>query len=51
MGPPPTFIGPGTEKIKAQLEEIIPLDQVEERRQLRDAKVAALAKLKRDLNS
>ncbi|XP_072019386.1 lambda-crystallin-like [Amphiura filiformis] len=51
FGPPPTFIGPGTEKVKKQLEDLIPLDQLEERRQLRDAKVAALSKLKRDLNS
>lgn len=50
FGPNPTFIGPGAEKIAKQMNEMIPLDQLEERRRLRDSKVAALSKLKKDMN-
>ena len=49
FGPIPSFVGKGLEQIKGELEARIPLDKLEERRQWRDRRLAALAKLKRDL--
>jgi len=36
-------------KVKMQLEAMVPLDQLEERRRYRDVRLAALAKLKKDM--
>eukprot|EP00057_Strongylocentrotus_purpuratus_P022485 XP_011676959.1 PREDICTED: lambda-crystallin [Strongylocentrotus purpuratus] len=49
FGPTPTFTGSGLERIIKEMDAKIPLDKLEERRQWRDTRLAALAKLKRDL--
>eukprot|EP00057_Strongylocentrotus_purpuratus_P034222 XP_794386.1 PREDICTED: lambda-crystallin homolog [Strongylocentrotus purpuratus] len=49
FGPTPTFTGSGLEQIIKEMDAKIPLDKLEERRQWRDTRLAALAKLKRDL--
>ena len=48
-GPNPSFLGKGLEQITEELEAKIPLNKLQERRQWRDTRLAALAKLKNDL--
>ncbi|XP_072013795.1 lambda-crystallin-like isoform X1 [Amphiura filiformis] len=50
FGPNPTFDGEGYKQIVKEMDELIPLDQLEERRKARDARMAALAKLKHDMD-
>ncbi|XP_041462515.1 lambda-crystallin homolog [Lytechinus variegatus] len=49
FGPTPTFTGKGLEQIAKEMNAKIPLDKLEEHRKGRDTKLAALAKLKKDL--
>lgn len=50
LGPVPKWEGAGAAEIDRQLCEIIPVDQLPQRRQWRDRRLAALAKLKRDMD-
>ncbi|XP_071800790.1 lambda-crystallin homolog [Asterias amurensis] len=50
FGPPPTFKEEGSDAIFAESAERFPLDQLQERRQWRDGRLVALAKLKHDMN-
>ena len=50
FGPIPTFDGKGYEQIMKEMNEQIPLDQLEERRKWRDARMAGLAKLKKEMD-
>ena len=45
-----TFDGEGFKTVTSEMNELIPLDQLEERRKARDARMAALAKLKSDMD-
>ncbi|ELU04675.1 hypothetical protein CAPTEDRAFT_155064 [Capitella teleta] len=49
FGPNPKWEGPGHEKIIQEMNEQIPLDTLAERRRWRDARLTALAKLKREM--
>ncbi|XP_072178970.1 lambda-crystallin homolog [Diadema setosum] len=49
IGPNPTYSGKGVEQIVAEMNALMPLDKLEERRKWRDARLAALAKLKLDM--
>ena len=51
FGPPPTFKEEGSHAIFAESAARFPLDQLQERRQWRDRRLVALAKLKHDMNS
>ncbi|XP_072014382.1 lambda-crystallin-like [Amphiura filiformis] len=50
-GPPPTFSGPEATKIVEELNHLIPLDKLEERRKRRDERMSAVAKLKREMDA
>ena len=47
----PDYLGPETRKIVDTLNQLIPLDQLEERRRKRDERMANLAKLKREMDA
>ena len=49
FGPNPKWHGEVFDKISADLEKIIPLDKLTERRQWRDNRLISLAKLKKDM--
>jgi len=49
FGPPPQMSGPTAERISAELNALVPLDQLEERRRWRDDRLAELARLKKSL--
>jgi len=49
FGPTPHFTGEVAERIAAELTERVPIDQLGARRDWRDARLAALAKLKKQL--
>ena len=51
FGPPPTFKEEGRDAIIAESDAKYPLDQLQERRQWRDSRLVALAKLKYDMNT
>jgi L-gulonate 3-dehydrogenase len=50
MGPAPSWEGDLLEKVRKPLEAQVPVDQVQKRSAWRDVRLAALAKLKKDLN-
>ena len=50
MGPPPKWEGEEAEAIAKAMEETVPLDKLEEHRVARDARLAALTKLKKDMD-
>ncbi|XP_034940056.1 lambda-crystallin homolog [Chelonus insularis] len=50
FGPTPKFIGPAAENISKQLEEMCPLDKLQERRDWRDLALTKLSILKKELN-
>lgn len=50
FGAIPSFSGPGYEQVVKELNELIPLDQLEERRKWRDRRMAGLAKLKKEMD-
>jgi L-gulonate 3-dehydrogenase len=49
FGPNPKWEGASNAKIAQKMEERVPLDQLAERRRWRDTRLAALAKLKRNM--
>lgn len=51
FGPNPRMSGPVAEKISKEIEDRIPLDQLAQRRKWRDDRLAALAKLKKNLGN
>ncbi|KAF7995538.1 hypothetical protein HCN44_006645 [Aphidius gifuensis] len=50
FGPTPKFVGPPADEISKQLEEICPLDKLQERRAWRDLALTKLSILKKELN-
>lgn len=50
FGPVPSFSGEGLKEVVNQMNERVPLDQLEERRKWRDRRLVALAKLKHELS-
>ncbi|KAK0182867.1 hypothetical protein PV327_000956 [Microctonus hyperodae] len=50
FGPTPKFIGPAAENISKQLEEICPLNKLQEKRAWRDLALTKLSILKKELN-
>jgi len=50
FGPPPSWEGELLEKVKKPLETQVPIEKLDDRRNWRDIRLAALAKLKKDLN-
>ena len=50
FGPAPKWEGPTAEKIAREMNERLPVDTLPERRRWRDARLAALAKLKKELD-
>jgi len=51
FGPPPTLSGPTAERIAAELNALVPADQLKDRRRWRDDRLAELAKLKQTLGT
>jgi len=51
FGPVPKWEGKEAEEIARQLEEMVPLDQLQERRAWRNARLAALVKLKHNMDA
>jgi L-gulonate 3-dehydrogenase len=49
FGPPPPFKGPLAERIAAEVNKVVPLDQLAARRRWRDERLAELARLKQRL--
>lgn len=49
FGPVPKFEGPNAEKISKQLDEMCPLDKLQERRKWRDNALTRLSQLKKEL--
>ena len=47
---PDKFSGPTLDLIQAEMEQLVPLDKLNERRQWRDKRLAALEQLKRSLD-
>lgn len=50
MGDAPPWDGELLEKVRAPLEKQVPLDELKKRMEWRDVRLAALAKMKKDLN-
>lgn len=50
FGPTPRFVGQEAENVCKQLEEICPLDKLQERRAWRDLALTKLSILKKDLD-
>ncbi|XP_077863574.1 lambda-crystallin-like isoform X2 [Saccoglossus kowalevskii] len=50
FGPIPSFTGPFVDKMQEEICESIPLDKLAERRQWRDKRLIALAKLKKEMD-
>lgn len=50
LGPVTRFEGDTLERINRELEEKVPLDKLQERRAWRNARLASLAKLKKEMN-
>jgi len=50
FGPVPKFVGEVTEKISNELNEMCPLDKLQERRAWRDTALTKLSILKKELN-
>lgn len=50
FGPIPKFVGPAADEISKQLEEICPLDELQERRAWRDLALTKLSILKKELD-
>lgn len=48
MGPTPRFVGPQVNDIARQLEEMVPLDQLQSRRAWRDMCLTKLSQLKKE---
>lgn len=51
MGPVPRFVGPQLNEVARQLNQLVPLDQLPERRAWRDSCLMKLNQLKKDINN
>lgn len=51
MGPTPKFEGPQVKDVAAQLEAMVPLDQLQNRRAWRDMCLTKLSQLKKETNN